>query len=113
MSITEILQSEDKPSEKLAAIKAIVKDVRESYDNLGTEIPMPEITTIDGEMPMSVLSDETKLEMVGMRVRGILVEVLEAAKYIPGLNTEKYVEAKIATDDVLANLSEKVSYGSL
>lgn len=112
-SITEVLRSDQKPDAKLAAIVKIVAEVRKGYGNADTDIPMPEMETASGVLPLSALTTETRLELANVQVQHILSDVLESSKFIPGLNVEKFVESKIAVNDILVNLGVKVAFGAL
>jgi hypothetical protein len=113
MSITEVLRSKAEPADKLASVVEIVKSVRESYGNTEAKITMPEVNTATGFLPLSALSDESKVEMASAAVNDILQEVIEIDNCNEGANTAKVAESMIATNPILVNLGEKVSFGSL
>jgi hypothetical protein len=113
MSITEVLQSKAEPSEKVATVADLVRAVRDNYGNSEAKITVPEIPTTEGLLPLSALSDETKVALALSEVKSILLQVIEDCNNTEGTNGEVAAEALIATNPVLVNLGEKVSYGVL
>ena len=113
MSITKILKSDATPEYKVKAVATAVKKVRESYGNLKADIAMPEVNTVSGILPLSALSDESKVHYATVEVGKILQAVVEQSKAIEGVNTAKAAEALIATNPVLVNIAEEVSCGQL
>lgn len=113
MSITKILRSEDSPAKKIAAITKIVKGVRESYGNTEFTVTVPEVPTVSGVLPLSALSNESKVALATSEVEQILQAVIEATKGSEGVNAAKAAEALIATNPVLVNLGAEVDFGSL
>ena len=113
MSITEVLNSDKSPAEMLKFIQTIVQKVRKSYGNQDASIDVPNIPTCEGLKPLSMLSDVSKVATAAVEVQGITTIVFERSKQVQGLNTEKCAEALIATNAVLVNLGETVSFGVL
>ena len=74
---------------------------------------MPEVPTVDGIVPLSMLPDDGKLVHAATAVQFMSTTVLERSKDVQGLNTAKCAEAIIATDSVLVNLGEKTVFGVL
>lgn len=114
MTITELLNNEDMTdAQKLAGIADLVHRARKDYGNIEATITMPEISTVDGELSLSMLQDNSKLAVISQRVDCIRMEAFELSKLREGINIEKCVGALIATDPILVNIHEKESFGIL
>lgn len=114
MTITELLNSKDtEDAKKLAGIAKLVQEARKGYGNTEATITMPEITTVNGELSLSMLQDDSKLAVISQRVDCIRMEAFELNKVQEGINIEKCVEALIATDPILVNIHKKESFGIL
>jgi len=117
MSISKILKLDPKEvsaSQKLAKIAKEVTAIRKEYKNSEIELAVPEYPTVEqGVMPLSALSDETKLALVEKEISRFIQEVVETTKNNPAIVAAKESEKLVATSPLLANLDAECDLGCL
>lgn len=113
MGIIEILDSDNDCECKVNTVASIVKKVQEAYGNLDAVIPMPDVHTASGILPMSALSYKDKVAIARQEITKILHRAIEESRHVDGVNVDKSVQALIATNPKLVHLGTKVSYGVL
>ena len=106
MGITNVLENKELSAEdKLLAVSTIVAKLRKSYGNVKVEIGMPEVSTCNGVVPFNFLSNDSKLAVVADRVAYIRRSAVEESLEVEGSVLAKIEEYRIATDDILANIT--------
>ena len=106
MSITNVLEDENVSVEdKLSTVAVIVGKVRKAYGNVKVEIGMPEVSTCNGVVPFNFLSNDSKLAVVVDRVAYIRRSAIEESLEVEGSILAKIEEYRIATDDILTNIT--------
>ena len=106
MSITKILEDKEMPTkDKLKTVAGIVAKVRKAYGNSEVEISMPEVQTTMGAIPFNLLEEEGKLHVVKDRVAYVRRASIEESLEVEGSVLGNIEEYRIATDDILTNIT--------
>lgn len=114
MGISEILKEKRLSDQnKLKQIIEIIAKNRESYGNTELDISMPDVYTVDGALPLSTLSDESKLTIVEQEVAHLRIQAYEFVEATQGAVIDKHVEFLISTNPILTNIGSSKGFGSL
>ena len=109
MKLSEILSNtESTDAEKVSQINAVVAKARAAYGNENLEISEPEIYTLSGLQDLAMLSDESKVAIVGLEIEKIKTQAVEFVKNTEGAVLDRKIEELIATSPLLANIPAKV-----
>lgn len=105
MKILKTLGNEEATvSEKLEAIKKLVKKVRETYGNADVEIDQIKVQTVDGYVPLSLLTDEEKVAIATSRIKSAVAGATVVTEDTQGAKFDRVLEAQVAVDAILCNL---------
>ena len=107
MKILETLNNEEtKPTEKLEAIAAFVGTVRSKYGNTESEIQTVKVNTTDGQVPISLLSNEEKVAVATGEIKEIIAMTTAVSENSEGSVWDRIFEGFVAVNPVLVNLNE-------
>ena len=112
MNMSNILAADPKVvsnDEKLAQIVESVAGARQNYGNSNMEIPVPNVATPDGSMPIRHISVAGKLEHVKSELARIRTMAIESENDT-GVVVERLIEKEVATSAILVNIGETTKY---
>ena len=108
MQILKTLGKEEINSEdKLVFIEAMVKSVREKYENTDVEIEEIKVHTADGYVPLSLLNDAEKVAVATQAIKNAVATATVTVENVQGTKFDRVFEAMIAVDAILCNLDAK------
>ncbi len=107
MKITKLLGNEETtPKEKLEAVQTLVNNVRAKYGNTEIEIDAIKVNTVDGYVPLSLLTEAEKVEVATSRIKNAIATATVATENAQGSRFDRVFESMIAIDPIMCNLDQ-------
>ena len=108
MKILNTLQDEElKASKKLKAVKELVKATRERYGNEDAEITASKVNTVDGQVPVTLLTDKEKVAVATTAIKNAISQATAITEAVEGSVFDSEFERIVSVDSVLVNLDAK------
>ena len=108
MKILKTLGNEDVTiGEKLEAIEKTVLNVRTTYGNKDEVIDPIKVSTVDGWVPLSLLTDAEKVAVATGIIKTAVATATVVTEETQGVKFDRVFEAQIAVDAILCNLDAK------
>jgi len=108
MKIIELIADEElSAKEKLKAVKKLVKEVRETYGNTDQEIPSVKIPTVNGNVDVSLLTNDEKLAVAEGELRRCISQATAVADNVEGAVFDRSFEFAVSTNPVLVNIGKQ------
>lgn len=107
MKIIEILGAPEKVTssdEKLKAVIAMVKKVREVYGNTDAEIEAPKVGSTNGTVAINLLTTKEKVATAEREIRNCIAKATAEAECTTGIVFDRSFEKAVATSPILTNL---------
>jgi len=109
MKLTDIFTTEELTEQEcIEELVKVVNKARLKYGNTDAEITEPEINTVNGIQDLSMLSNESKLELAESEVNNIKTVAVEFTKSYEGAILDRKIEELIAISPLLANIAKTV-----
>ena len=108
MKILNTLQDEElKANKKLKAVHDLVTATRERYGNKESEITPRKVNTTDGQVPVSLLTDQEKVAVATTAIKNAISQATAITEGVEGAVFDSEFERIVSTDAVLVNLDAK------
>ena len=108
MEILNTLNNEELSSKvKLKAVKQLVKACREVYGNEDVEITSVKVNSVNGMVPINLLSTDEKVAVAEQEIRRAISQASAVADNVEGAIFDKALEFAISTNPLLTNINEK------
>ncbi len=108
MKITKLLGNEETATEvKLEGINTFVSTVRAAYGNAEDTIDPIKVHTVDGYVPLTLLSDEEKVAVAYQQIKNAIAQATIVTEDVQGAKFDRLIEGLVAVDAILCNLDAK------
>ena len=108
MEILNTLNNEELSSKvKLKAVKQLVKACREVYGNEDVEITSVKVNSVNGMVPINLLSTDEKVAVSEQEIRRAISQASAVADNVEGAVFDRSFEMSIGTNPLLTNINEK------
>ena len=105
MKILNTLRDEElKTGKKLEAVTKLVDKVREKYGNADKEITPVKVSTTNGAVPISLLTDAEKVAVAASEVESIIAMTTVVVESNEGAVFDRVFEGYVAVNPILCNL---------
>lgn len=108
MKIIETLSKEKvSASDKLKAVKALVKNCRAEYGNEEAVITTVKVNSVNGMVSVGLLTKSEKIAVAEQQIRRCISTATAVAENKEGAVFDRAFEFAISTNPLLVNLNEK------